>query len=50
MRKYIVMLLSGDVFRPFGGGIAIVLPLFKLAYHVVSLFRGKAYRSRPSQN
>jgi len=44
MRKYIVMLLSGDVFRPFGGGIAIVLPLFKLAYHVVNLYRGLARR------
>jgi flavin-dependent dehydrogenase len=50
MRRYIVMLLSGDVFRPFGGGIGIVLPLFKIAYHVVSLFRSKASRSGISQD
>jgi hypothetical protein len=40
MRKAVISLLAGDVFGRSAGGLAV--PSFKLAYHLLSLIRGRA--------
>lgn len=48
MRRYIVEMLSGDVFRPTGSLFAF--PLFKLAYYFLTAIRGRRARWRQQDN
>ena len=48
MRKAVISLLAGDVFRTSVGGLAV--PAFKLAYHLLSFIRSKPGRSGASRN
>jgi len=48
MRKAVISLLAGDVFRTSVGGLAV--PAFKLAYYLLSFINGKSGRSGASRN